>query len=82
MPKEEMLGPDVGGDIGFTPIMSQEEFDKRIKARLAREREKWEKSGEVASLGSASPLSRASLRPPRRRHRRSVPSGLMSASRP
>jgi hypothetical protein len=27
----------------FEPITSQEEFDERIKARLAREREKWEK---------------------------------------
>ena len=28
---------------GFEPINSQAEFDERIKARLAREREKWEK---------------------------------------
>src|SRR5918995_6999622 len=27
----------------FKPISTQEEFDERIKARLAREREKWEK---------------------------------------
>jgi len=27
----------------FEPITTQEEFDERIKARLAREREKWEK---------------------------------------
>jgi hypothetical protein len=27
----------------FEPITSQAEFDERIKARLAREREKWEK---------------------------------------
>src|SRR5215207_5942115 len=27
----------------FEPITSQQEFDERIKARLAREREKWEK---------------------------------------
>ena len=35
---------------GFEPITTQEEFDERIKARLAREREKWEKSGGVAEL--------------------------------
>jgi len=27
----------------FQPILSQADFDERIKARLAREREKWEK---------------------------------------
>jgi|SRR5215203_362408 len=27
----------------FEPITTQEEFDERIKARLARERERWEK---------------------------------------
>ena len=34
----------------FEPIMSQEEFDERIKARLAREREKWEKESGSADL--------------------------------
>jgi hypothetical protein len=35
---------------GFTPITTQEEFDERIKARLAREREKWEKGSDAEDL--------------------------------
>ncbi len=34
----------------FTPITTQEEFDERIKTRLAREREKWEKQGGIEDL--------------------------------
>ena len=34
----------------FEPITTQEEFDDRIKARLAREREKWEKESGSADL--------------------------------
>jgi hypothetical protein len=34
----------------FEPITSQEEFDERIKARLAREREKWEKEDGTTDL--------------------------------
>jgi hypothetical protein len=34
----------------FEPITSQEAFDERIKARLAREREKWEKDSGVEDL--------------------------------
>jgi hypothetical protein len=34
----------------FEPITSQEEFDERIKARLAREREKWAKESDTADL--------------------------------
>jgi hypothetical protein len=34
----------------FEPIISQEEFDERIKARLAREREKWEKETSTEDL--------------------------------
>jgi len=34
----------------FEPITTQEAFDERIKARLAREREKWEKESGVAEL--------------------------------
>src|SRR5215204_4696482 len=34
----------------FQPITTQEEFDERIKARLAREREKWEKDSGVEDL--------------------------------
>ncbi len=34
----------------FTPITTQEEFDERIKARLAREREKWEKGSDAGDL--------------------------------
>jgi hypothetical protein len=30
----------------FEPITTQEEFDERIKARLAREREKWTKEAK------------------------------------
>jgi hypothetical protein len=34
----------------FEPITTQEEFDERIKARLAREKEKWEKESGSADL--------------------------------
>jgi hypothetical protein len=34
----------------FEPITTQEEFDERIKARLAREREKWEKESGTEEL--------------------------------
>ena len=34
----------------FEPILSQADFDERIKARLAREREKWEKESGSADL--------------------------------
>ncbi len=34
----------------FEPITTQEEFDERIKARLAREREKWEKDSGTEDL--------------------------------
>jgi len=34
----------------FEPITTQKEFDERIKARLAREREKWEKESGSADL--------------------------------
>jgi hypothetical protein len=34
----------------FQPITSQEEFDERIKARLARERERWEKETSTDDL--------------------------------
>jgi hypothetical protein len=34
----------------FEPITTQEEFDERIKARLAREREKWEKESSTEDL--------------------------------
>jgi hypothetical protein len=34
----------------FEPITTQEEFDERIKARLAREREKWEKESGAEDL--------------------------------
>jgi hypothetical protein len=34
----------------FEPITSQEEFDERIKGRLAREREKWAKESDTEDL--------------------------------
>ena len=34
----------------FEPILSQADFDERIKARLAREREKWEKESDTEDL--------------------------------
>jgi hypothetical protein len=34
----------------FEPILDQGTFDERIKARLARERERWEKSGQIGEL--------------------------------
>jgi hypothetical protein len=36
----------------FAPITTQEEFNERIKARLAREREKWEKESGTEDLKS------------------------------
>ena len=41
--KPRREGPIMTEEKTFEPITSQEEFDERIKARLAREREKWEK---------------------------------------
>jgi hypothetical protein len=37
----------------FEPITTQEEFDARIKSRLARERERWEKGSDVDDLRQA-----------------------------
>jgi hypothetical protein len=34
----------------FEPITTQEEFDERIKARLARERERWAKESDTEEL--------------------------------
>jgi hypothetical protein len=34
----------------FEPILSQADFDERIKARLAREREKWQKESDIEVL--------------------------------
>jgi hypothetical protein len=34
----------------FTPITTQDQFDEAIKARIAREREKWEKQTDTADL--------------------------------
>lgn len=34
----------------FEPIATQEEFDERIKARLARERERWDKESPAEDL--------------------------------
>jgi hypothetical protein len=34
----------------FEPITSQEQFDEKIKARLARERERWEKESDGEAL--------------------------------
>src|SRR5918993_4964671 len=34
----------------FEPITTQQEFDERIKARLARERERWEKESGTEDL--------------------------------
>jgi hypothetical protein len=34
----------------FEPITTQEKFDERIKARLAREREKWAKESDTENL--------------------------------
>jgi hypothetical protein len=34
----------------FEPITTQEEFDERIKARLARERERWQKESDTEDL--------------------------------
>ena len=41
--KPRREGPIMTEEKAFEPITSQQEFDERIKARLAREREKWEK---------------------------------------
>ena len=43
-------GASMSEEKTFEPITSQTEFDERIKARLAREREKWEKESGSADL--------------------------------
>jgi hypothetical protein len=43
-------GPVMTEEKAFEPITSQQEFDERIKARLAREREKWEKESGTEDL--------------------------------
>lgn len=40
----------MSGQKTFEPITSQEEFDERIKSRLAREREKWQKESGLEDL--------------------------------
>ena len=43
---------DSAADRTFEPITSQADFDERIKNRLAREREKWEKESSTEDLKS------------------------------
>jgi hypothetical protein len=48
--KPRREGPIMTEEKTFEPITSQAEFDERIKARLAREREKWEKESSSEDL--------------------------------
>ncbi len=54
----------------FTPITAQEDFDERIKARLAREREKWEKESGVEDLRAELAAKDAEISQIRREHYR------------
>ncbi len=54
----------------FEPITTQEQFDERIKARLAREREKWEKDSGAHDLKARLEASEEELANLRRDHRR------------
>jgi hypothetical protein len=48
--KPRREGPIMTEEKMFEPITTQEEFDARIKSRLAREREKWEKESDIEDL--------------------------------
>lgn len=48
--KPRREGPIMSVEKTFEPITSQSKFDERIKVRLAREREKWEKDSGVEDL--------------------------------
>jgi hypothetical protein len=54
----------------FEPITTQEEFDERIKARLAREREKWEKESGTEDLKAQLQAKDEELSQIRREHYR------------
>jgi hypothetical protein len=54
----------------FEPITSQEAFDERIKARLAREREKWEKESDTEELKAQLAAKDEELSQIRREHYR------------
>src|SRR5919112_5067968 len=52
----------------FEPITTQEEFDERIKARLAREREKWAKESDTEDLKAQLEAKDAEISQIRREH--------------
>jgi hypothetical protein len=52
----------------FEPITTQEEFDERIKARLARERERWEKESGTEDLKAQLEAKEEELSQIRREH--------------
>jgi hypothetical protein len=54
----------------FEPITTQEEFDERIKARLAREREKWTKESDTEDLRQQLALKDEEISQIRREHYR------------
>jgi hypothetical protein len=54
----------------FEPITTQEEFDERIKARLAREREKWEKESSTEDLKAELEAKEEEISQIRREHYR------------
>ena len=54
----------------FEPINSQSEFDERIKSRLAREREKWEKDSGVEDLRAELEAKEEEISQIRREHYR------------
>src|SRR5215212_3761017 len=54
----------------FEPILSQADFDERIKSRLAREREKWEKESDTEELKAKLAAKDAEISQIRREHYR------------
>ncbi len=68
----------------FEPIHSQEEFDERLKGRLARERERWDKEAGTNELAAKLEAKEHELEGERARHqlewglsRRGVAEGRM-----
>jgi hypothetical protein len=54
----------------FEPILSQADFDERIKARLAREREKWDKESGTEDLKAELEAKEEEIAQIRREHYR------------
>ena len=68
--KPRREGPVMTEENAFEPITTQEEFDERIKARLAREREKWQKESGTEDLKAQLQLKDEEISQIRREHYR------------